>query len=68
MHVGKRTKQSAEALLAKLPEEIKKKPSFTQISLQCTLKSLLRSNIEPWERNQERRVTLKDLTALSGKE
>ena len=28
MHVGKRDKASAECLLAKLPEDIKKKPSF----------------------------------------
>ncbi|KAF3362259.1 hypothetical protein PHSC3_001196, partial [Chlamydiales bacterium STE3] len=32
MHVGKRDKASAECLLAKLPEDIKKKPSFIQIN------------------------------------
>jgi transposase-like protein len=62
MHVGKRTRKDAECLLEKLPEDLKKKPSFTQINSQCTTKSFLGYSIGQLERNQERRVTLRDLT------
>jgi transposase-like protein len=68
MHIGKRTRQAAECLLGKLPEDLKKKPSFTQISSQCITKSFLGCNTDPSERNQERRVILKDLTTLLGKD
>lgn len=61
MHVGKRDRRSAEVLLSKLPEDLKKKPSFIQISSQSTTKSFLGSNIKQLERSQERRATLKDL-------
>ena len=66
MHVGKRTRQSAEILLKKLPEDLKKKPSFTQISFLCTSKSFLGNSIGQLGRNQVRRATLKDLTTPSG--
>ena len=46
MHVGKRTRKSEKILLSKLPEEIKKKPYFTQISLECTSKSYLGKGIK----------------------
>jgi len=68
MHVGKRTRKSGEALLKKLPEDLKKKPSFTQISSQCTTTSFLGSNTGQLEKNQEKRVTLKDLITLYDKD
>lgn len=61
MHVGKRDKESAECLLAKLPEDLKKKPSFTQISSQSILKSYLGSNIDQAGKNPVKQATLKDL-------
>lgn len=61
MHVGKRTRQSAEILLAKLPEALKKKPSFIQIGFQCTMKSFLHPNIDQLAKNQGKQVILKDL-------
>ena len=62
MHVGKRNKASAEALLAKLPEDLKKKPSFTRISSQSTTKSFLSLNTRQLTSSQARRATLSDLT------
>lgn len=64
MHIGKRNKASAEALLAKLPEDLKKKPSFTRISSLCTTKSFLSPNIKQLTSSQVRRATLSDLTIL----
>lgn len=61
MHVGKRNKEAAEILLAKLPEDLKKKPSFIQISLQSMTKYFLGNNTDQLEKNQEKRVILKDL-------
>ncbi len=61
MHIGKRDKASAECLLAKLPEDIKKKPFFIQIGFLSTLKSFLGCNIDLSAKNQVKRVTLKDL-------
>ena len=60
-HVGKRDKRSAEALLAKLPVDLKKKPSFTQISLAFTSKSSHLGSINPAINNQVRQVILRDL-------
>jgi transposase-like protein len=68
MHVGKRTKKDAECLLQKLPEDLKKKPSFIQITSQCTTKSFLGSNIGLSEKNLERRVILNDLITPFGKD
>lgn len=68
MHVGKRTRESAEILLKKLPEDLKKKPSFIQISSQCITKSFLGSSTDPLEKNQEKQVTLKDLITPSDKD
>ncbi len=62
-HVGKRNKASGEALMNKLPEDLKKKPSFTQINSQLTMKLSPGNNITLLERNLGRQVTLKDLTA-----
>jgi hypothetical protein len=59
-HVGKRNKASEEALMAKLPENLKKKPAFIQIS---SLKLTRGSNTALLVKNLERQVTLKDLTA-----
>lgn len=67
LHVGKRPRQSAECLLEKLPEDLKK-PSFIQINSQCITKSFLGCNIAPSEKNLERRVTLKDLIILLDKD
>lgn len=68
MHVGKRNKQAAEALLAKMPEDLKKKPSFTQISSLSTMKSFLGNNINQLEKNLVRQATLRDLIIHSGKD
>lgn len=68
MHVGKRTKEAAECLLKKLPEDLKKKPSFIQISSQCITTSFLGCNIEQSAKSLERRVTLKDLITPSDRD
>ena len=62
-HVGKRDKVAAEALMNKLPAELKKKPTFTQISSQLTSKLFHGNNTVLLEKNQGRQVTLRDLTA-----
>ena len=62
-HVGKRDKAAAEALMNKLPTELKKKPSFTQINSQLTMKLSPGCNIDPLGKNLGRQVILKDLTA-----
>jgi hypothetical protein len=62
-HVGKRNKASAEALMNKLPIELKKKPSFTQINLQLTMKLSHGNSINQSGKNQGRQVILKDLIA-----
>ena len=67
MHVGKRTKKDAECLLQKLPEDLKKKPSFIQIVSQCTMKSFLGCSIDLSGKNLEKRATLKDLITPSDK-
>ena len=68
MHIGKRDKASAECLLAKLPEDIKKKPFFIQIGSPSTLKSFLGCSIDQSGRNLVKRVTLKDLIIPLGKD
>jgi len=67
-HVGDRSKISGEMLMKKLPDELKKKPFFTQIITQFTTKSFQKNNIDQLERDQGKQITLKDLTALSGKD
>ena len=67
-HVGDRSKISGEMLMKKLPEELKKKPFFTQIITQFTTKSFQKNNIDRLERDQGKQIILKDLTALSGKD
>ena len=62
-HVGARTKASGEALMRKLPLELKKKPSFTQINSQLTMKSFHGNSISQSEKNQEKQVILRDLIA-----
>ena len=62
-HVGKRDKASAEALMAKLPAELKKKHYFTQINSQLISKLSHGSNIGLSIRIPERQVTLRDLIA-----
>jgi transposase-like protein len=61
MHVGKRSKQDAEYLMKKLPEDLKKKPSFTRISSASTTKSFLGCSTDLLEKNLVRQATLKDL-------
>lgn len=68
MHVGKRNKHSAEILLKKLPEDLKKKPSFTQISSQCTTRCFLIDNIDQLAKAQGKQVTLRDLTIPSARD
>jgi len=60
-HVGDRSKKSGEMLMKKLPDEVKKKPSFTQIISQFTMKSSLQDNTIRSEKGLEKRTTLKDL-------
>lgn len=67
-HVGKRNKAAAEALMAKLPDEFKKKPTFIQISSQFTTKLSHGHNIVPLAKNLGKQVTLKDLTARLDKD
>ena len=67
-HVGNRTRASGEALMAKLPVELKKKPTFIQISSQLTTKLSPGNNIAQSVKNLGRQVTLKDLTARSDKD
>ena len=62
-HIGDRSKKSGEMLMKKLPEEIKKKPSFIQIISQFITKSSHLSNTSQLEKDLEKRITLKDLTA-----
>lgn len=64
-HVGKRNKVSGEALMKKLPESLKKKPTFTQISSQLTTKLSHGGNTAQLAKSQERQVILRDLTAPS---
>lgn len=61
-HVGARTKASGEALMAKLPAELKKKPDFIQINSQLITKLSPGNNISPLAKNLGRQVTLRDLT------
>jgi len=68
MHVGKRTQAAGRSLLAKLPEDLKKKPSFTQINSQCTTISFLGNSTELLENNQEKQAILKDLIIHSDKD
>lgn len=63
-HVGKRSKQAAEQLWAKLPEELKKKLSFIQTNSRLILKLSLLANIDLATSNQVKQVILKDLIVL----
>lgn len=67
-HVGKRNKASGEALMAKLPEDLKKKSTFIQISSQLIMKLSLGNNIALSVKNLGRPVILKDLTARLDKD
>lgn len=67
-HVGNRTRASGEALMAKLPIELKKKPTFIQISSQLTTKLSPGNSTVQSVKNLGRQVTLKDLTARSDKD
>lgn len=64
-HVGKRNKASGEALMAKLPDDLKKKPAFTQISSQFTMKLSHGHNTMLSAKNLGKQVTLKGLIARS---
>ncbi len=62
-HVGDRSKATGQALMNKLPEDLKKKPSFTRITSQLMERlSLLNSTIQSGK-NPEKQVILRDLTA-----
>ena len=67
-HVGNRTKASGEALLAKLPIDLKKKHTFIQINSQLILQLSLGNNIALLVKDPEKQVILKDLTVRSGKD
>jgi len=64
--VGDRSKKTGEALMAKLPEDLKKKPFFTQTISQLTMRLSPGSNTGLLAKDQARQVTLRDLTARSG--
>lgn len=64
-HVGKRNKTSGEALMKKLPDDLKKKPTFIQISSQFTMKLSHGHNTAQSAKNLERQVTLRDLIVRS---
>ncbi len=64
MQVGKRDKQTAEKLFAKLPEPLKKKPSTILTTSMCIMKPSLQNNIVPLEKNLVKHRILKDLIAL----
>lgn len=61
-HVGKRNKASGEALMNKLPQDLKK-TTFIQISSQLTRKLSHGNSTALLEKNLGKQVTLKDLTA-----
>jgi hypothetical protein len=61
MEVGKRDKNTAERLFAKLPTELKKKPSTSLISSMFILKLFHPSNIDLSVNNQVKQATLRDL-------
>jgi transposase-like protein len=61
-HVGKRNKASGEALMAKLPVDLKKKLTFTQISSQLITKLSLGLNTVPSVKSLGKQVMLRDLT------
>jgi len=54
--------------MAKLPEELKKKPTFTQINSQFITRLSHGHNIGPLAKNLGRQVILKDLTACLDKD
>lgn len=66
MHVGKRTRASAELLLKKLPEDLKKKDSFIQIFSLCMEEFSLYDSTEQLGKNQVKQATLKDLIIPCG--
>ena len=68
MQVGPRDKKTAELLFAKLPDGLKKKRSTLLTNLMSIMKPFLGHNTDQLEKNQVKRVILKDLTALSGKD
>ena len=65
MQVGSRSKQTAEKLFYKLPEQLKKKPSTILTSFLCTTMSSLIGSIDPSAKNLVRHHILKDLIAPS---
>jgi IS1 transposase len=62
-HIGDRSKRSGEALMAKLPEDLKKKPFFIQINSQFTTRLFPGNNMKLLEKNRVRQATLRDLIA-----
>jgi hypothetical protein len=67
-HVGDRSKTSGQALMAKLPEDLKKKPSFTQITSQLMEKLSPSSSTSPSVKGLGKQVILRDLTARYDKD
>ncbi len=65
-HVGKRDKAAGETLMAKIPADLKKKPDFSQINSQFTMKLSPGSSTNRLAKSLERQVTLRDLIARSG--
>ena len=64
-HVGKRNKASGETLMKKLPDDLKKKPTFIQINSQLIMKLSHGHNTAQLAKNLEKQVTLRDLIVRS---
>jgi len=67
-HVGDRSKISGQALMAKLPEDLKKKPSFIQITSQLMERLSPLGSTTPLGKSLGKQVTLRDLTAPCDKD
>ena len=67
-HVGDRSKNSGEILMKKLPEELKKSHFLHRLFLSLLRSYSKKNNIDQLEKDQGKQITLKDLTALSGKD
>lgn len=67
-HIGDRSKASGQALMAKIPEDLKKKPFFTQMTSQLTEKLSPFCSTDPVGKSLVRQVIWRDLTALCGKD
>ncbi len=61
--IGDRTKKTGESLMAKIPQEVKKKPCFIQTTSQLIAKLSQENNMFPLEKSLGKQVILRDLIA-----